>query len=45
MRKFKVYLDPKTLVVVNEHQIYKERWITYFGSIEKVEEFIKNYKG
>jgi hypothetical protein len=44
MKKYKIWLDNKTLVLVNEYQLFKDRWITYFGSIENVKDFIKNYK-
>jgi len=44
MKKYKIFLNPKTLVIVNEYQLYKERWIKYFGGIDEVKEFIKNYK-
>tara|TARA_R110002073_G_scaffold32817_3_gene99181 strand:- start:5053 stop:5202 length:150 start_codon:yes stop_codon:yes gene_type:complete len=41
--KYKIKLDAKTIVVVNGYQIYKPRWINYFGSEEAVDKFIKNY--
>jgi hypothetical protein len=44
MKKYKILLDPRTIVIVNEFQIYKERWLSYFGGIEGVESFIANYK-
>ena len=40
-KRYKIRLDEKTLVTVLEHHLYKPRWIKYFGSIEAVEEFIK----
>lgn len=42
--KYNIRLDNKTTVTVNGYQIYKPRWITYFGSEEAVDEFIKTYK-
>jgi hypothetical protein len=44
LRKFKIKIDPRTIITVNEEQIFRRRWIAHFGGIEKVEEFIKNYK-
>jgi hypothetical protein len=44
MKKYKIWLDPKTYVIVNEHQLYKQRWLDYFGGLDGVEMFIKNYK-
>lgn len=43
-KKYKIQLDRRTVVTVNEFQLYKKRWITHFGSIEEVDKFIKNYK-
>jgi len=43
-KRYIIKLDDKTRVTVKEYQLFKSRWITYFGSVEKVEEFIKNYK-
>lgn len=42
-KKYKIKIDRRTEITVNEHQLYKERWIKHFGSIENVTEFIKNY--
>jgi hypothetical protein len=44
LRRFKIKIDPRTTFTVNEDQIFKKRWVEYFGSIEQVEEFIKNYE-
>lgn len=41
---YKIHLDSKTVVSVNEHQIFKPRWIKYFGSVENIQLFIENYK-
>ena len=41
--KYVIKLDARTEVVVLEHQLFKPRWIAYFGSIDDVLEFIKNY--
>ena len=43
-KRYKIDLDEKTVVTVLEHHLFKDRWIKYFGSMEAVEEFIKNYK-
>jgi len=45
MKKYQIWLDSKTCVIVNEYQLYKERWLEYFGGADGVENFIKNYKG
>lgn len=42
--KYKIKLDTRTEVTVLEHQLFKPRWIEYFGSIDNVLEFIKNYE-
>lgn len=42
-KKFKIRLDSRTEVTVLEHQLFRERWIIYFGSLDKVKEFITNY--
>jgi hypothetical protein len=42
--KYTIKMDRRTVVTVLEHQLFKERWIKHFGSIENVLEFIKNYK-
>ena len=43
-KRYKIETDERTTVTVLEHHLFKDRWIKYFGSIEAVEEFIKNYK-
>ena len=43
-KRYKIDLDEKTVITVLEHHLYKPRWIKYFGSLEAVEEFIKNNK-
>jgi hypothetical protein len=40
-KRYTIKLDTKTTVQVRESHLFKDRWIEYFGSIEKVEEFIK----
>jgi hypothetical protein len=41
---YTIKIDDRTVVTVLEHQLFKPRWISYFGSVEAVENFIKNYK-
>ena len=43
-KKYKIKVDSRTTFTVLEHQLYKPRWIEYFGGIDKVEEFINNYE-
>ena len=43
-KKYIIRLDSRTVVQVAEYQLFKPRWITHFGSIEQVQEFINNYK-
>jgi hypothetical protein len=43
MKRYKIKIDSRTEITVLGHQLYKERWIKHFGSIENVTEFIKNY--
>jgi hypothetical protein len=43
-KRYKIKLDSRTEVTVLEHQLFKERWIKYFGSIDNILEFIKNYE-
>jgi len=45
LKRFKIFLNPKTVVWVNEKQIIKESWIKHFGSLEAVQNFINNYNG
>jgi hypothetical protein len=40
-KRYKIKLNKKTTVEVLEHQLYHDRWIKHFGSVEKVEKFIK----
>jgi len=42
-KRFKIRIDRKTIYTVLEHQLYKKKWIEYFGGVDKVKEFIKNY--
>ena len=41
---YKIVVDARTTYTVFEHQLYKDRWIEYFGGVEGVKNFIKNYK-
>lgn len=43
-KRYKIRLDNKTEVTVLEHQLFREKWINYFGSLDAVLEFIKNYE-
>ena len=45
LKRFKIFLNPKTVVWVNEKQIIKASWIEHFGSLEAVKNFINNYNG
>ncbi len=42
-RRYAIKLDHRTTVTVFGHQLYKDRWIKYFGSVEAVDLFIENY--
>jgi len=42
-KRYIIRLDRKTVVTVLGHQLFKPKWITHFGSIDAVKEFIKNY--
>lgn len=42
--RFKIKTDARTTFVVLEYQLFKKRWIDHFGGVDKVKEFIKNYK-
>jgi len=42
--RYKIKPDSRTEITVLEHQLFKPRWLNYFGSIENVLEFIKKYK-
>jgi hypothetical protein len=43
-KRYKIKVDRRTTYTVLEHQLYKPRWVSYFGSIEEVDKFIKEYK-
>lgn len=43
-KKYRIKLDARTTVMVNEYQLFRERWLKHFGSVEAVLEFIKNYE-
>ena len=43
-KKYTIKIDRKTTFTVLEHQLFKPRWIKYFGGMDKVEEFIKKNK-
>lgn len=42
-KKYIIKLENKAVVTVNLRQLFKPRWISFFGSVENVKEFIKNY--
>ena len=42
--KYKIQLPDRAVAIVSLRQLYKPRWIKHFGSVDKVREFIKNYK-
>ena len=42
--KYKIVVDNKTYFIVNERQLFRDKWIKFFGGIENVQEFIKNYR-
>jgi hypothetical protein len=37
-----IKLNPTTTVSVKEEDLFRPRWVKFFGSVEAVEEFIKN---
>lgn len=43
-KKFKIRIDSKTVYTVNITQLFKPKWIEYFGGVDNVREFIKNYE-
>jgi hypothetical protein len=42
-KRYIIKIDRRTEYKVIEHQLYKPKWLAYFGGIEGVREFIKNY--
>ena len=44
MKRYKIRLNSKTLVTVNEQQIFNKVWVKHFGSIENIKRFINQYK-
>ena len=42
-KRYKIRIDRRTEITVLEHQLYKDRWIEHFGSVENVDLFIENY--
>lgn len=42
--KFEIHLTNRAVVTVTLAHLFKTRWIKYFGSVDNVKEFIKNYK-
>lgn len=42
--KFIIKLEDRAVATVRLQHLFKPRWIKYFGSVEGVREFIKNYK-
>ena len=43
-KKYEIKVDRKTTFTVLEHQLFRPRWIEYFGGLEEVEKFIKDNK-
>ena len=43
-KKYKIKTDSKTVYTVSLSHLFKPRWIEYFGGVEGVKEFIKNYQ-
>lgn len=43
-KKYKIILENKAVVIVRLSQLYRKRWLEYFGGIKGIEEFLKNYK-
>lgn len=44
VHKFKIQLEGNAVATVRLQHLFKPRWIKYFGSVDNVREFIKNYK-
>lgn len=42
--KYKIKLEDLAVVTVSKQHLFKRRWIKFFGGVDKVHEFIKNYK-
>lgn len=42
MSIYLIKLNPTTTVSVKEEDLFRPRWVKFFGSVEAVEEFIKN---
>jgi len=42
-KRYIIRLDSRTIVSVLSYQLYKPKWLNHFGSVEQVNEFIKNY--
>jgi hypothetical protein len=38
--RYKIQYDVKTVFIVREHQLYRPKWVNFFGSVDKVKEFI-----
>jgi hypothetical protein len=38
--RYKIQYDAKTIFVVREHQLFRPKWIAFFGSVDKVKDFI-----
>lgn len=44
MPKYLIRLNAKTVVEVNQEMLYtRSRWLDYFGTFDKINEFIDNY--
>jgi hypothetical protein len=39
-----IRINPTTVVSVKEENLLRPKWVEYFGSVEAVQEFIKNNK-
>ena len=42
--KYKITLEDLAVVTVSKQHLFKQRWIKFFGGVDGVKEFIKNYK-
>ncbi len=41
---YNIKVDSRTMFTVYEHQLWKPRWIEYFGGEKGVQDFIDTYK-
>jgi len=42
---YKIKVDKNTVYYVNKLQLFRDKWVNYFGGVESVKNFIKNYQG